>query len=149
MANNSGEEMQTDQREILIYYNPEVNKHKKTIAHAQGMAPYIKAYAFADASTAQNVWATIYEGLEVDPMTIFDNNHPKYESLIAGNEFDFKDWLKIVAHNPDLIRSPIAMREKKVVICDRQTEIYKLMDGSPSELKQKYVETVPIEDNED
>ncbi len=141
--------MKTNPREILIFYNPDINKHKKTVAHAQAVADYVKTRPFSAIPTAHNVWTTIYESLEADPMSIFDDKHPKYDSLVKDKELDFDGWYKLVVNNPDMIRSPIAIREKRVILCDRQTEIYQLMNNSPNELKKKYADSTPIRDDEE
>lgn len=141
--------MKTNEREIVIYFNPDNNTHKKTIAHATSIAPYIVAYSFYDTPAGHNIWASIYDSLDVDAMTIFDDKNPKYEDLIRDKELGFDSWLKVVEHNPDLIRSPIAIRGKQAIVCDRQTEIYRLMDERPSETKIKYAADIPLRTDEE
>jgi len=149
MPKQVGDHMKTTPREIVIFHNPDINKHKKTVAHAKSIVDYVQSYSFEEAPTANNVWTTIYEGLDTDPMDIFDTKNPKYEKLIEGRELNFEGWLKIVKNNSDLIRSPIAVREKDAVLCDRQTEIYKLMDESPSELEKRYSASTKLPDDEE
>lgn len=149
MVDKPEEIMKTDPREILIFYNPDINKHKKTIAHAKSIADYIKTRSFSEIPTAHNVWTTIYESLDADPMSIFDEKHSKYDELVKEKDLNFEDWYKVIVNNPEMIRSPIAIREQRVILCDRQTEIYELMDGSPNELKKKYADSTPIRDDEE
>ncbi len=149
MPKQAGDTMRTNPREIVIFHDPAINKHKKTVAHAKSIADHVRSLSFEEAPTANNVWATIYEGLDTDPMDIFDEKHSKYEDLIAGKELDFEAWLKIVQNNTDLIRSPIAIREKKAVLCDRQTEVYKLMDKSPSDIKEQHAASTELQDDEE
>jgi arsenate reductase-like glutaredoxin family protein len=75
--------MRTNNREILIYYNPESDSDRKMVAHAQGMSPHIRT-------------------------------------------FDEKDWLTVIANNPDLIKAPIAVRGRRAILCSSPTDIYKL-----------------------
>ncbi len=149
MADKFEDIMQVDPREILIFYNPDINKHKKTVAHAKSVADYIKTRPFSEIPTAHNVWTTIYEALDVDAMNIFDDTDPRFDELVKGRDLDFEGWYKVVVNNPNMIRSPIAIRDGKAVLCDRQTEIYQLMEGSPNELKKKYADSTPIRDDEE
>lgn len=116
--------MKTYLDQITIYFNPSNNKHKKTVAHAKS-AGKVLAIPFLEMPTANNVWTTIYDGLDKDIMSIFDQ---KFLENNAVKPARFEDWRKLAVHNLDHIDSPIAIRGKQVVICDRQTKIYQLMD---------------------
>lgn len=126
--------MKTDVKQINIYYDEGVNKHKKTIAHAKSLGE-VTAYEFSQMPEAYNVWTTIYNGIKDDPNAIFDDKNEKYETMVGDAPLDFESWYKIATNNPDLIDSPIAVRGEEVVLCKRQTEIYRLMD---SERPNKY-----------
>ncbi|MFK7936288.1 MAG: hypothetical protein AB8G22_22425 [Saprospiraceae bacterium] len=126
--------MKTDIKQINIYYNPEINKHKKTIAHAQSIGKVL-TFSFDEMPEAYNVWTTIYNGIKDNPSAIFDDKDERYESMVGDAPMSFDSWYKIATNNPDLIDSPIAIRGEEVVLCKRQTEIYRLMD---SERPKKY-----------
>lgn len=121
--------MKTDIKQITIYYNPAINKHKKTIAHAKSIGE-VASFTFYNMTNAYNVWTTIYQSMEKDPCAIFDKSHENYEKLGCNEEMEFDSWYKIVTQNKDMIVAPIAVRGKEVVVCVRQTEIYKLMDST-------------------
>ena len=57
--------MITHQREILIYYNPNSSKDKKTVAHAQGLVPHVKAYSYAKAPSSTTSWRQIVRSLDL------------------------------------------------------------------------------------
>ncbi len=119
--------MKTYYDQITIFYNPEINKHKKTIAHAKSVGK-ILAMPFKDMPEAFNIWATIWKGLREDPMQVFDKNDPKFEKLAKESVIDFESWRKIAVNNLELFHSPIAIKGKQVVVCDRQTKIYELIE---------------------
>lgn len=124
-------EMHTDPQQITIYYNEGNTTHEKTVAHAKGTGKQVLAIPFDQAPSAYNIWTQIFEGLGPGGRDIFDENDERYEQLIAGRTFDFKDWRNIVIHNTDLIRCPIAMSGTKVIAIERPGEIYRLQELGP------------------
>ena len=65
--------MKTHQREILIYYNPESNSDRKTVAHAQSVVPHVRTYAFGKTPSTTTSWQTILNALEMHPKEILNN----------------------------------------------------------------------------
>lgn len=125
MANTEQNRMPDNQ--ITIYYNPEHNKHKKTVAHAKSIGEVL-AVPFENMPEAYMIWTNIWDSIKTKPEVIFDQDHPKYDTLIKGQVSNFEDWRKLVLHNKDMISAPIAVKGNDVVICTRQTEVYQLLD---------------------
>ena len=124
--------MRTNQREIMIYYNPESNSDRKTVAHAQGMSPHIKTYAHSKSPSTSTSWQMILKYLDVHPKDLLNKAHPYYQKNIRGKEFNEEDWVTVISNNPDLIKAPIAVRGRRAVICNNPTDIYKLTTpGTP------------------
>ena len=118
--------MKTHQREILIYYNPESSNDRKTVAHAQGLVPHVRTYAFDKAPSTGTSWQQILKELDMHPKELFNKAHPDYQAKLRGKEFGENDWLNIIKFNPSMIKAPIAMRGDKAVLCVSATDIYKL-----------------------
>jgi len=121
--------MKTHHREILIYYNPESNNDRKTVAHAQSLVPHVRTYAFAKAPSTGTSWQQIIEALDMHPKELMNKAHPYYQENIKGREFNDQDWLNVIQFNPSLLRAPIAIRGNKAVLCTSATDIYKLTLG--------------------
>lgn len=117
-------EEKEDNTQVTIYYNPAINKHKKTVAHALGIGEVL-AIPFSEMPKAHNIWAMIYQQLGENAQMVFEQDW--YASQNLGSE-DFSSWYKLVTNNPDQIDSPIAVKDKKVVLCKQQTAIYQLME---------------------
>lgn len=118
--------MRTHEREILIYYNPESNSDRKTIAYAQGVVPHLQTYAFDKSPSGGTSWQQILEALDVHPKELMNKAHPYYQQHIRGREFDNEGWINILKYNPAIIKAPIAMRGNRAVLCCTPTDIYKL-----------------------
>lgn len=120
--------MKTHQREIMIYYNPESNSDRKTVAHAQSLSPHLKTYSFGQTPSTGYSWQMILKSLDLHPKEILNKAHPYYQAHIRGREFDKESWLKILKYNPDLIKAPIAIRGRRAVLCTNPTDVYKLIE---------------------
>lgn len=121
--------MKTHQREILIYYNPESSNDRKTVAHAQSLAPHIRTFAFEKAPSTGTSWQQIISALALHPKDLMNKAHPYYQKNIRGKSFNDQDWLNVLMHNPYLLKAPIAMRGDKAILCSSATDIYRLTIG--------------------
>ena len=120
--------MKTNQREILIYYDPRSSNDRKTVAHAQGLVPHVKVFAYDKAPSSSTSWRQILRALDMHPKELMNKAHPYYQANIRGREFNDEDWLNVIRYNPGLLKAPIAIRGDKVVLCTSATEVYKLAD---------------------
>lgn len=118
--------MKTHQREILLYYNPSSGSDRKCVAHAQGIVSHLRTYSFDKTPSTGTSWQQILAALDLHPKELLNKAHPYYQANIRGKEFDREGWLNVLQHNPELIKSPIAMRGNKAVMCTSPTDIYKL-----------------------
>ncbi len=69
---------------------------------------------------------TIIEKLDVHPKKLINKADPFYQNSLSHNDFDERDWLNILQHNMKLLKSPIAIKDGKVILCDTPTEVYKI-----------------------
>ncbi|MCB9283205.1 MAG: glutaredoxin [Lewinellaceae bacterium] len=120
--------MKTNQRELLIYYNPESSAHRRTVAYAQSLSRYVRAYSFEQAPSTETSWQQILQALGMPPKELLNKAHPYYQQHIRGCEFDEACWLKVIQNNPDLLKAPIAIRGKRAILCLNATDILKLID---------------------
>ena len=130
--------MKTNEREILIYYHQESSNDKKVIAHAQSLSKHIKAYDFSKAPSTTSSWQTIINALGIHPKELFDKSKDYYQKNLKDRDFDDRDWLDIIIKNFDLIKSPIAVRGEKAVLCTNSTDVLRLL--SPNEVDGRYPE---------
>jgi len=118
--------MKTNPREILIYYNPDSSSDRKTVAYAKSISRHVKTYSHCDANVTTTGWKGLLQKMDVEPKRLFNKALPEYQSTLKGKELDEEGWLNVIRRNPHLLKSPIAVKGKKVVLCERPTDIYKL-----------------------
>lgn len=120
--------MRTNQRELLIYYNPDSGAHRRTVAYAQSVCLYVRAYSFEQAPSTETSWQQIIAALDLDPKELFNKAHPYYQEHLRGREFDVDCWIKVIQNNPDILRAPIAIRGRRAILCLNATDILKLTE---------------------
>ena len=79
---------------------------------------------------AYNVWMNIWQAVQSNPKIVFDQNHDQYQELIQDQIFNFEDWRNIAIHNKDMIAHPIAIIEKRVLICEESSSIQQFIKSS-------------------
>lgn len=120
--------MKTHKNEILLYYNPNSVSDRKTLAYAKSVCSHVSAYSFERASTTATNWYSLFSKLDLsDPKKLLNKAHPEYRNKIKGNDLSRTSWTTVLAKNPQLIKSPIAIRGGKVVVCQSPTDVLKLV----------------------
>lgn len=120
--------MKTPINEIIIYYNPEHQNAKKVLAYARDIAPHIHEVEYTRSHLSHTIWRQLLDMLgSPDPKTLLNKAHPFYQQNIRGREFNREDILNIINRNPEIIRSPIAVRGKVAVFCDQASDVLKLV----------------------
>jgi arsenate reductase len=118
--------MRSHPREILIYYNPNSSSDRKVLAYAQSTGLKIRSYCHTKSPSTSTSWQTILKTLDVHPKELMNKADPYYQANLRGKEFDDEGWLSVLMRNPQLIKSPIAVKGKKIVVCNTPADIYKL-----------------------
>jgi arsenate reductase len=120
--------MQTNAREILLYFHSDRLSDRQTVAYAQAIAPYIEAYSFQDANLSTTHWEEILEMLHItDPSELISEDDPFFQEHIKGKDFDRTSWIKILSHNPQIIKAPIAIRGHEAMLCELPKDILRLL----------------------
>jgi len=118
--------MKTNSREIMIYYNPESSRDRKTVAHARGIVPHVRTYAFGKTPSTRTSWQTILKSLDMHPKELMNKADPYYQANLRGREFSKDHWLRVIEHNPNLIKAAIAIKGNQAILCNSEQDIYKL-----------------------
>ncbi len=118
--------MRTPNNEILVYYDPNSTTARKVLALARTMAPNVNEVEYHKTKFTGKMWRSLLTSLDLHPKKLLNKAHPYYQENIRGRDFDDEGWLRILIHNPDLIKAPIAIKGNNAVLCDNPSEIFKL-----------------------
>lgn len=125
--------MKTNNRELLLYYHPEMSGDRKVVAHAQSLSKHVKAYDFAKAPSTTSSWQMIINALDMHPKDILDKSNKYYQENIRGKEFDERGWIDIIDKNRNLIKAPIAVRGGRAILCTNSTDILRLLEPNETD----------------
>lgn len=116
----------THSNEISLFHNPDCSKAKKAKALAGSMASSVNSYEFSKMPKMQLQWQELLASLGKKAKDILDKSKPYYQANIRGRDFQDTDWLNIVINNPELIRSPIAIKGNKAMFLDNPSDILRI-----------------------
>ena len=116
----------TSTSEIQIYYSQNDNKSKKAVAYAKSIADKVQTFDIQKTKATGTIWRNILAKLDKSPKDLLDKSKPYYQANIRGRDFEERDWIHLLMQNPDLVRSPIAIRGSRAIVLDNPTDIYKL-----------------------
>lgn len=112
--------------EIQLYLLKDCSKSKKALAYANTMSNKVNAIEIDKTTSTGTVWHSILTKLNKTPKELLDKSKPYYQANIKGRDFEERDWTSLLMNNPDLVRSPIAIRGNRALILDNPTDIFKI-----------------------
>ena len=112
--------------EIQLYFKSDCSKSKKALAYAKSLSNSVNTVDLSRTKNTGTIWRNILEKLNKSPKDLFDKSKPYYQANIRGRDFEDRDWTNLLINNPDLLRSPIAIKGEKAIILDNPTDIYKI-----------------------
>ena len=120
--------MKLHPNELWLFYDCDSNTHKKTKAHAKSITKHINELSFQHNKLSKLRWLEILNMLGMRPKELLNKANKKYQTDLAGHDFDDDNWLEILRNNPCMLKGPIAIMNGKAVLCVNPKDIYKLSE---------------------
>ena len=118
--------MEFNDREILLYYKPQEKKDKNTYNLAKQVSEHINDVdVLKDTPTASQL-KQVLDALGVDVEKLIERDSDVYRDEYEGKSFDEITWLNIMVKNPDLIKTPIAIKGKRAMIVETPSNVLSL-----------------------
>lgn len=125
-----------DNKQINLYFHPEHRLAKKCIAIANANKAKVLPIDTSKTRVSQTDWSEIARLLNISVVELVDLEHEVITSKFGKTpDVDEFSALKIIQNNPEVIKSPIALRKEKVVIADTARDILKLQDYDTGEIR--------------
>ena len=112
--------------ELLLFYDGSSQTGKETLAFAQSVSSHINQKDLNTTHMTKNIWQELLTMVDLRPKEILNKSHPDYQEKIKGRSFTMDNWLEVLVHNPHLIKAPIAVMNKKALLCINPKEVLKL-----------------------
>ncbi|MBL7981272.1 MAG: hypothetical protein JNL52_05620 [Flavobacteriales bacterium] len=116
-------------RELTLVYNSTTSEGRKALAYAVSLSPKVNRQDVNEVQLSTTFVRQVLKQLNVRPKDLLNRAHPYYQEHLRGRDLDTEGWLQVVAHNPDLLKAPIALLGDKAVVCEPASLIYTLTEA--------------------
>lgn len=119
-------EIATSNRQITLFYNSNSTRAKKTLAYAKAEGLPILEIDISKSSLTGTQIAELADRLKIDIKDLVNQEHPAYMQKFEHHELSETDWIKMIQHNPDIMKQPIALRGEITILVESPTDIIKI-----------------------
>ena len=121
--------MEWNPKEVVIIYNFEDRGNREAIAYAKQIAQNVNEVDISKTPLTERQMAQLLDSLGVGVEDIIDRRSVLYKEKYQDVDMDEADWLGVIKHNPELMRTPIGILGTKAIICEKPSDMLKLDDG--------------------
>lgn len=119
-------EIAKSERQITLFYSSDSVRAKKVQALARTKELPIREIDILATPLTGTQILEIAENLHVKVSDLVNQEHPYFKEHFGHHDFDDASWLKMIEHNPQILKQPIAMRGGKTVLIETPTDILQL-----------------------
>lgn len=119
-------EIATSERQITLYYSSKSSRAKQTIAYAKAEGLPILEIDILKVPLTGTQIVELADKLKIKVKDLVNQEHPSYKSHFNPHEFSTDDWIKMIRHNPEIMKQPIALRGKTTILIETPTDIIKI-----------------------
>lgn len=118
--------MNFNDREIVIFYKPDIKKDTNTYAMAKQLTEHIREINVMKDRVTQTQLKEIIDILGVGVEEIIERESDAYKKQFQGKSFDEMQWIDVLVQNPEMIRTPIVFKGKRGIIIETPSNVLKL-----------------------
>ena len=119
-------EIATSERQITLFYNPESSRAKQTLAYAKAEGLPIQEVDILKTPLTGTLIAELAGRLGIEIKDLVNQNHPSYASKFERSVLSSDDWIKMIKHNPEIMKQPIAIRGNMTILVETPSDIIKI-----------------------
>lgn len=119
-------EIATSERQITLYYSSKSTRAKQTLAYAKAEGLPIFEIDILKVPLTGTQIAELADRLGMEVKDLVNQEHPSYKAHFDPHEFSTDDWIKMIRHNPEIMKQPIALRGKMTILVETPTDIIKI-----------------------
>ncbi len=116
--------------ELVLIYNEDDPRDRRTLAYAITLSPKVNKQELSSVRISSTLFEKALKQLGTGAKSVINKADATYQSEHRGKEMSNEDWFNLLVNNPQLLRAPIAMYKGKAVLCDSETDIFRLQSAS-------------------
>ncbi|MGB0166881.1 MAG: arsenate reductase family protein [Luteibaculum sp.] len=118
--------MHFSHNELVLIYNEKEPRDKKTLAYATTIAPRVNKQELSSVRISSTLFEKALNQLGVPAKAVLNKAHAEYQESLRGRKLSNEEWFHLILNKPELLKAPIAMYKGKAVICNSETDIFRL-----------------------
>lgn len=119
-------EIATSDRQITLYYSSKSRRAKQTLAYAKAEGLPIQEIDILKTKLTGTQIVELADRLQINVKDLVNQEHPAYKARFEQHEFSTEDWIKMIKHNPEIMKQPIALRGDITILVETPTDIIKI-----------------------
>ncbi|SFW23961.1 arsenate reductase family protein [Cellulophaga fucicola] len=119
-------EIATSNRQITLYYSSESVRAKQTLAYAKTEGYSIHEIDILKEKLTGIQIIELADRLHIAVSDLVNQEHPAYTSKFEPHSLSTNDWIKMIQHNPNIMKQPIALRGDITILIETPTDILKI-----------------------
>lgn len=120
----------TSNRQITLFYNSKSARAKQTLVYAMAEGLKILEIDILKTKLTGTQLVELAGRLNMVVADFVNLEHPAYTSRFEHHNFSTDDWIKLIQHNPEIMKQPIALRGDKTILVETPTDIIKVLKSS-------------------
>lgn len=119
-------EIVTSNKQIILFYSSKSVRAKQTFAYAKAKGFAIEEIDILKHKLTGTQIIELAERLHIKVSDLVNQEHPPYTSHFEHLTFSTEDWIKMIQHNPEVMKQPIALRGETTILVETPTDILKI-----------------------
>jgi arsenate reductase len=116
----------TSNRQITLFYSSKSVRAKQTLAYAMAEGLPIQEIDILRAKLTGTQIVELACRLDMEVADLVNQEYPAYKSNFEHHNFSTNDWIKMIQHNPEIMKQPIAVRGDTTILVETPTDIIKI-----------------------
>lgn len=118
--------MGNNKREIILYYKPAVKKDKNTYILATQITPHIREIDVYKNTPTETQLMNVLNQLGIEVEKLIERESEIYKEKYQGKSFDVEGWIQVLVQNPDMIKTPIAIKGDRAILIETPSNVLDL-----------------------
>ena len=116
-------EIATSNRQITMFYSSDSIRAKKALAYAKAEGLPIQEIDILKSTLTGTQIAELADRLNIEIKDLINQEHPAYNEKFLHHKLSGRDWIKLIQHNPEIMKQPIVLHEDKTILVETPTDI--------------------------
>jgi len=119
-------EIATSDRQITLFYSSNSIRANKALAFAKAEGLALQTIDILKTPLTGTQIAELAGRLNMKVEDLINQDHPSYTSKFGPHELSTDDWIKMIQHNPEIMKQPIALKGDKTILVTTPSDILKI-----------------------